>query len=187
MGAAVTVVDFSQRMCDDLDHALEGRVAVIRHDILREAPNELVGIFDYVISDRIVNRFTHDEFLYASKTLASFLAPGGCLGLGVKLGLETIDQQLMAAAKANNVQTSDFWDAGTSTIDYTAARSLLEKVDFDYGVVPREVILNWFDQRGREGRYSEADVGSVFRWRAFKTMEFPDTPATKVFSFEREH
>lgn len=190
LDASVTVVDFSPKMCADLERSLEGRAKVVCHDILFPAPSALQGRFDYVISDRIVNRFTHDELSRAAKTFFSFLASDGVLRLGVKLGLEGIDKQLMDAAKKHNVQIDGFWNESTATIDYSAARELLEKVEFDYGDVPRDIILKWFDQRGRESRYTEEEViaGLKADGREFRTtnvVDFPDTPATKVFIFQR--
>jgi len=57
-GAEVSVLDFSERMCADLRAALPaGSCQVHRHDITLQAPQDLRRSQQYVLSDRLVNRF----------------------------------------------------------------------------------------------------------------------------------
>lgn len=106
-GAKVTVLDFSKRMCTDLRSALpEGSCRVWQHDITRPAPDELRHTQDFLLNDRLVNRFSQTEARKGLEGMLDLLADGGQLRASIKLGLYPMDERMVAAGRERAASTT---------------------------------------------------------------------------------
>lgn len=187
LGAQVTVLDFSQQMCADLAVAVD-QADVRVHDITTPAPAELAGTQDYVLCDRLVNRFGPAEAAAGLSGMVGLLAEGGQLRATIKLGLYPMDEQMIALGEQRGTLTT-FWDEQTSTIDFGTAGSVLDDALLPHGDIDPAILLAWYRGRGKEQRFSHQDVLNLLaESRAGGTAvesvtdaELPDAPKTRLY------
>ena len=162
-----TVIDFSPVMLADLRAELPvAGYDCVCADATAEPPPELRDAVDAALSDRLINRFTHDDLRLFLRATLLMLAPGGELRTTVKLGFYPMDRLLIEEGKARGT-LDRFWDEATRTIDYAVARDELEARLLPHGTIPRPVLLAWYHGRGRETRFSdEAIAAAVLEARA---------------------
>jgi hypothetical protein len=191
-GAVVTVLDFSERMCHDLAAALPaGCCRVLQHDITRPAPEELRGTQQFVLSDRLVNRFTSAEAQAGLAGMLDLLADGGQVRTSVKLGLYPMDERMIDLGRRRGC-LARFYDAAQRTIDFSAAGDVLADALLPHGRIAPELLLDWYRGRGREKRFDHADIvalvgqagvpGRALRLRL--TSDLPEAPSTRMYVAE---
>ncbi|MFD7919955.1 hypothetical protein ACFV3R_12100 [Streptomyces sp. NPDC059740] len=191
-GAEVTVLDFSTRMCDDLRAALPpGSCQVLRHDITRPAPEGLRATQDFVLNDRLVNRFGADEAQAGVTGMLDLLAPGGQLRASVKLGLYPMDERMIAAGRERGT-LAEFYQPEAKVIDFAAAGEVLTDALLPHGAISPDLLLQWYRGRGREKRFDHQDVialvsGAAVDGRALRLVsstEFGQAPQTRMYTAE---
>lgn len=157
-GLRTMVIDFSARTLSDLaaDLGCEGWRAV-HHDVLDRPPPELVGIFDVLIADRLINRFVGHEVARFMVNVTSMLRAGGQFRSVIKLGYYESDWPLLEAGRRIG-NLASFFDEDSRTIDYSAAGPALDIGVVPHGNIPRDRLLEWYRRRGKESRFELTDV-----------------------------
>lgn len=190
LGAEVTVFDFSERMCADLRAALPaGSCRVSRHDITLPAPPELRGTQDYVLNDRLINRFDGLEARKGLEGMLDLLTDGGLLRASVKLGLYPMDERMIALGEERGSLAS-FYDADSKVIDFSAADEILPDALVPHGDIAPELLLPWYRGRGREQRFDHGDILKLIdatnvegRWFELLTSDdFARAPQTRLYT-----
>jgi hypothetical protein len=154
----VTVLDFSSVMCGDLARELgSARLRVQCLDILEPPPSHLMGAFQIVAADRLINRMTQADCPRLFAHVAQLLRPGGVARLSVKLGWYEMDHRLLAEGRRRGT-LDRFFDPAKRTIDYAAAATELASIEIAHGQIPRDVLLPWYIGRGCESRFEIADL-----------------------------
>ncbi|MGF1427368.1 hypothetical protein [Kitasatospora sp. LaBMicrA B282] len=189
LGAEVTVLDFSERMCADLRAALPaGSCRVLRHDITRPAPAELRGTQRFVLNDRLVNRFSETEALRGIEGMLDLLADGGQLRASIKLGLYPMDERMIELGTERGC-VATFFDAAEKVIDFGAAGDVLTDALLPHGDIAPELLLQWYRGRGREQRFDHEDIVALLgRARVAErglelldAEEFGQAPKTRLY------
>jgi hypothetical protein len=191
-GLDVTVLDFSIRMCEDLGAAIGRRGNIRVQDITADIlPEDLIGQYDVVLSDRLFNRFTREESVKAFSRMLELLRAGGNVRASARLGLYPMDERMIMEGERRGT-LSLFYDEATRTIDFPAAGTILEACLMPHGEIDRETLLGWYRRRGRESRYENADILEFAR--AARTTDFsldlvrfgpfPDANETMYYVFE---
>lgn len=190
-GLDVSVLDFSERMCADLRQALGERPDIRVADITQAMPHDLVGVHDAVLSDRLINRFTREESVSALSGMLSLLRPGGTVRASIKMGLYPMDERMIEEGRRRGT-LADFYDEATRTIDFQAARDVLEACLLPHGEIDRDILLEWYRGRGRESRFDDADIRELAsRARAGglvlappRASAFPNAKETNYYVFD---
>jgi hypothetical protein len=186
----VTVLDFSTKMCRDLADEIGSSVDIRLQDITDAIPEDLVGAHEIVISDRLINRFTHDEGIRALSGMLGLLSEGGLIRTSVKLGLYPMDLRMIAEGLRRDT-LEQFYNPDTRTIDFSAAGDVLETCLLPHGNIDRETLLGWYRRRGRESRFEDTDIramsaqaraGKLYLANAQATP-FPDAKETMCYAF----
>ncbi len=192
LGARVTVLDFSERMCADLRDALPaGSCEVLRHDITRPAPAPLRATQDFVLNDRLVNRFGQDEARAGLEGMLDLLADGGQLRASIKLGLYPMDERMIAAGRERGTLEA-FFDENAKVIDFAAAGDVLTDALLPHGVISPDLLLQWYRGRGREQRFDHEDVVALLgeartegrSLRLVSATMFGQAPQTRMYTAE---
>lgn len=191
-GMRVTVLDFSERMVADLRAALPaGSCQVVRADITKPAAAALRGTVDFVLSDRLVNRFSGDEAVAGLAGMADLLAAGGQVRTSIKLGLYPMDERMIALG-AERGSLAAFFDADAQIIDFGAAGDVLSDALVPHGEIDPARLLSWYRGRGKEQRFGHDDVLGLFAraragsatLRVVSSAEFPQAPSTRMYVAE---
>lgn len=162
LGARTSVFDFSQVMVHDLvAHLADSRVAVHLADITQPPARRWVGAFDFVVSDRLVNRFDHAEAAAAVDTMLALCAPSGTVRTIVKLGLYPMDERMIALGRERGT-LDDFYSEASQTIDFSRAGAVLDDALMPHGEIPRDLILAWYRARGAEKRFTTDEALALF-------------------------
>ncbi|WP_051796778.1 hypothetical protein [Streptomyces sp. NRRL S-87] len=190
LGAEVTVMDFSERMCEDLRAALPaGSCTILRHDITQRAPEALRGTQQFVLNDRLVNRFSEDEARRGLEGMLDLLADGGQVRASIKLGLYPMDERMIDTGRERGTLET-FFDAGSKVIDFAAAGDVLTDSLLPHGGIDPEILLDWYRGRGREQRFDHEDVLGLVaaaevggRGLALvSSTEFGQAPKTRMYT-----
>ncbi|MGW1766924.1 hypothetical protein ACWCQL_23000 [Streptomyces sp. NPDC002073] len=190
LGADVTVMDFSERMCEDLRAALpEGSCRILRHDITQRAPQELRGTQQFVLNDRLVNRFSEDEARRGLEGMLDLLADGGQLRASIKLGLYPMDERMIDNGRERGTLET-FFDADAKVIDFAAAGEVLTDSLLPHGGIDSGLLLDWYRGRGREQRFDHEDVLALVATAAVEdrglslvsATEFGQAPKTRMYT-----
>jgi hypothetical protein len=188
-GAQVTVLDFAERMCADLRATLPpGACPIHQHDITSAPPSHLAGIHDYVLSDRLINRFSETEALPGLLGMAGLLAMGGEVRTSVKLGLYPMDERMIELGRRHG-RLAAFYDERQRVMNFAAAGEILQQALLPHGDIPAEVLLDWYRRRGTEKRFEHEDVVELFAnsatrrgtLRLLSSGLLPDAPATRLY------
>lgn len=166
----VTVYDFSNVMLKDLKNSIGNVCDYQNIDILKPLPYKLVGKHDFVLSERLINRFTRTEAITVYKNMNRLLCDSGELRNAIKLGLYNMDKKILKYAEDNNL-SNDFYNEKTKTINYVKAASILPNCIVAHGEIPKDTLLNWYLGRGQESRYNYSDIIEIIS----KTGELLDT------------
>lgn len=184
--AEVTVLDFSARMCRDLADALDGAdIRVV--DITAPLAADLVGLYDFVLADRLINRFDAAEAKRGVGGMASLLNPSGEVRTSVKLGLYAMDELMLEHARRHG-DPSLFWDESTQTIDFSRAGESLDAGVLPHGTIDLDLLKSWYVGRGREKRFSDAEVCELLAQAGLVDIavsKFPDAPRTNFYIARR--
>lgn len=189
-GAEITVLDFSDCMCSDLQAALpEGACRVLRHDITRRAPRALRGTQDFVLSDRLVNRFSDTEARLGIEGMLDLLTDGGQLRASIKLGLYPMDERMIAVGRERGC-VDRFYDAEAKVIDFAAAGDVLTDSLLPHGDIAPQVLVGWYRGRAREQRFDHTDVENLITatdvdGRTLEIVadtEFGQAPSTRMYT-----
>jgi hypothetical protein len=156
-GARVHVLDFAERLLEQVRLKIDGTVRLHHHDLLQPPGPELVGQFDVVVADRLINRFHRSEMGVVLSHMMSFVAPSGVLRTAVRFGKYPLDERLIA--RGQELGTVDrFWDARSRTIDWSRVGVELDDVASAHGDIPRHIVIEWSRRRGVESRLEYDDI-----------------------------
>lgn len=189
IGAKVTVLDFAGRMCADLRAALPpGACPIHQHDITSGPLGQLAGTQDYVLSDRLINRFSETEALPGLLGMAGLLAVDGEVRTSVKLGLYPMDERMIALGRSHGCLAA-FYDEDKRVMNFAAAGEILRQALLPHGDIPAEVLLDWYRGRGAEKRFEHEDIVELFgnsvtrrgTLRLLNSALLPDAPATRLY------
>jgi hypothetical protein len=188
----VWVFDFSPKMCADLRAAVSNRCVQIQClDITAAIPEDFISQFDYVFSDRLINRFIAAEAASAFTGQLALLRVGGELRISVKLGYYPMDERMIAEGRRMG-QLHTFFDEATRTIDFTAAGDILDRCMLPHGDIPRDILLNWYRGRNKESRFEDADIRALAACARFGQHQlilldvelFQDAGSTMMYRFK---
>lgn len=191
-GAIATVLDFSERMCHDLRDALPAECCrVLQHDITRPAPDGLRGTQEFVLCDRLVNRFTSAEAAAGLVGMLDLLEDGAQLRTSVKLGLYPMDERMIDLGRQRGC-LERFYDTTQRTIDFSAAGDVLTDALVPHGGIPTELLLDWYRGRGQEKRFDDVDIVTLvsqarMNGRALRLLsasDLPEAPSTRLYVAE---
>lgn len=191
-GAQVTVLDFSERMCADLRAALPaGSCAIMRHDITRPAPDHLRRTQDFVLNDRLVNRFSEPEALAGIEGMLDLLADGGQMRASIKLGLYPMDERMIGLGRERGT-LDRFYDPALKSIDFAAAGDVLDDALLPHGEIDSALLLRWYRGRGREQRFDHEDITALIDradaggrgLRLLSADDFAQAPNTRLYTAE---
>lgn len=168
----VTVIDFSERMCSDLEDYLGSqKCKVVLQDILTDLPEPLCSKFSYVMSDRLINRLNVFESRSFIKNVSQLLSIDGELRTTIRMGLYDLDQQLIAFQKKHNI-TPVIYDEINNTINFNHAEKALIDIVPKNGDIPQEVLMRWYLNRGLEARYTEKLIDQLFQHAETEKHQF---------------
>jgi hypothetical protein len=189
-GATVVVLDFAERMCADLRAALPpGACQIHQHDITGAPPDQLAGCQHYVLSDRLINRFSETEARPGLLGMAGLLAVGGEVRTSVKLGLYPMDERMIELGRRSG-RLAAFYDERQRVMNFAAAGEILEQALLPHGDIPAGVLLDWYRGRGTEKRFEHEDIVQLFAnsgtghgtLRLVSSVFLPDAPATRLYT-----
>lgn len=154
----VTVMDFSNVMLDELEKE-NGNVICqyILHDILEEVPECLLHSQEYVISERLINRFSYEERTIALRNMTNLLKIDGEIRSTIRLGLYPMDLRLIKYGHMHGNLT-DFYDDETKTIDFSKTKNFLRECIVSHGDIAIEILYQWYIGRKKESRLTRDDV-----------------------------
>lgn len=191
IGAKVTVYDFSIGMCNSLRTAIPDPEVVIEQlDIVAPLDASRIGSQDYVLNDRLINRFTAKEAKSALHNMCA-LAPAGEVRASIKLGHYPMDLKMIELGKKRGT-VEDFFDEKTRTIDFSKAGTVLDDALVAHGDIDAELLLDWYRGRAAEKRFDHDDIvtlaknitlpnGKVISIVA--VHDFPDAISTNLYNF----
>jgi hypothetical protein len=157
-GAEVTVLDFSQRMCDALKSVVDARsCSVILHDITTPVSDALRMKYDLLLADRLINRFTEAEVVPALSNMLALLKNDGEIRTAIRLGFYARDLPIIEEGRRRGT-VSQFFDPETWTINYALAGDILDMCMQPHGDIPRELLLAFYRGRGPEKRFKKEDI-----------------------------
>jgi hypothetical protein len=192
LGAQVTVLDFSARMCADLADTLpEGSCEILRHDITLPSPAHLRGTQQFVLNDRLVNRFGDVEAQRGAEGMRDLLTAGGVLRTSVKLGMYPMDERMIALGRERGC-LERFYDAERRVIDFAEAGDVLPAALLPHGEIDPDLLLKWYRGRGQEKRFEHEDVVAILdnvdlggrRLRLLSATPFGHAPSTRLYEAE---
>lgn len=187
--SAVTVLDFSAGVAAALREAIRPERCTIRvHDITQPAPDDLRETQRYVLSDRLVNRFSEEEAIAGVRGMLDLLAPGGEIRASVKLGLYPMDERMIALGRERGCLPR-FYDEERRVIDFRASGDVLRDALLPHGDIEPNLLLAWYRGRGKEQRFSDEAVRQVFAdarvgrrtLRLVSSERLPDAPLTRIY------
>jgi hypothetical protein len=159
----VSVFDFSSKMCADLEAALsKPRLRVEMLDITCPIPLHFTGSQDFILCDRLINRFTTVEAACALKGMRALLTDPGEIRASVKLGFYEMDYLMFASGKETGT-LHEFYDSATQTINFAKAGDVLDRALLSHGSINRDILLRWYRGRGSETRFSHDSVLELFK------------------------
>jgi hypothetical protein len=188
IGAIVTVYDFSKQMCDALKNALSFNAPKIEVlDITAQLNEELIGSQDYVLNDRLVNRFTWNESIKAVRNMM-LLAINGEVRASILLGLYPMDERMIALGKERGT-LEEFYDEKNKTMYFAKAGDVLKDALVPHGDIKPEILLQWYIHRKEEVRFDDSDVRrlvnnvelpNAFNMMVDRVESFPDANGGSV-------
>jgi len=191
LGAKVTVYDFSIGMCNSLRAAMPDSDVVIKQlDIVAPLDASLIGSQDYVLNDRLVNRFTAKEAKSALHNMCA-LTPAGEVRASIKLGYYPMDLKMIELGKERDT-LSEFFDEETQTIDFSKAGTVLNDALLAHGDIDANLLLDWYRGRAAEKRFDHADIVALAKnvstpdgnaVSIVAVQDFPDAISTNLYNF----
>lgn len=189
-GLKVTVLDFSEVTLEDLKADI-GAKEFESHcvDVLLPIPQHLLKSQSFIISDRLVNRFTRQDVPIFLRNTLAMLSEAGELRMTVKLGLYPMDIALIEEGRSRGT-LAQFYDEATRTLDFSQAHGELKERLIPHGRIPRDVLLQWYQNRGKESRFTDEDIHNQLvaardQGRSFNTIDrlvCPDAPNTVMYT-----
>lgn len=179
----VTVADFSEVMINELKNELEDSCEYIIWDVLDNPPEILCRKFKYVLSDRLVNRFTYFEAIKMLENSMLLLDSGGELRYSIKLGYYKMDYNLIEYGKENNC-LDEFYTRETNTFDFTKTIDFLNQCIMEHGNIDRKTLLKWYAGRGVESRFEKLDIEKLVSLSGgdlLETITYSSDSSSKIF------
>ena len=190
-GARVTVYDFSQGMCNSLRAAIADPAATIEQlDIVAPLDAEKIGSQDYVLNDRLVNRFTEKEAANALRNMCA-LAINGEVRASIKLGFYPMDHEMIRLGRVRGT-LAEFFDEESRTIDFSRAGTVLDDALHAHGEIDPKLLLEWYRGRAAEKRFEHEDVIALAQRITLPNgagvdiigvHDFPDAISTSLYDF----
>lgn len=160
-GLNLTVLDFSEKMCTDLEEHLGSRKCnMILLDVLEDIPLNIHRKFTHIFSDRIINRFSVKETSKFLRSVAQLLRPDGELRTTVRMGLYDLDKKMIEYQKAHPEEKL-IYDADHFTINFYHAQQALKEISPAMGKIPKKIVFAWYLNRGLESRYSDGIIKQI--------------------------
>lgn len=188
LGASVTVLDFSHVMVDALrlDIAADNLTVHVCDVTSSEMTNHYSN-YDFLIADRLINRFSENEFKLAIQNFKNMIAKFGEIRLGVKIGLYDLDEKIIEELKKKNKE-SLFLKSESLEVNYSKIPNELSLNIFPHGDQPMDVIIDWYLKRGVEKRYTPESLIKLSEefggLHVRKNIKFSQTVNTHLFVLE---
>jgi hypothetical protein len=189
--AKVTVYDFSQGMCSSLREAIPDPSVVIEQlDIVAPMDADLINSQDYVLNDRLINRFTGAEAVSALHNMCA-LAQDGEVRASIKLGFYPMDEKMIALGEERGT-LAEFWDEASKTIDFSKAGTVLDDALLSHGDIDPAILLDWYRGRAAEKRFDHEEIAAIAESvvlpnrkavRVAGVHDFPDAIRTNLYDF----
>jgi len=190
IGAQVTVYDFSRGMCESLRAAISNPNVVIKQlDICSPLDYKLNGSQDFVLNDRLINRFNAHEALNALHNMNLLTGGIGEVRASIKLGFYPMDLRMIKLGRERGT-LNDFFNQDNRTIDFSAAGNILEEALVKHGDINAEILLDWYRGRASEKRFEHDDVIDMVsqvtlpngeQLKVEKVEAFPDAISTNLY------
>ena len=157
-------------------------------DALEPIPDALRSSIRFVLTDRLINRFTRDEVPVFLRNVLRLVMRNGELRMTVKLGFYPMDLLLIEEGRRKGTLTH-FYDEETCTVDYASARRELEACLVPHGSIDRDVLLDWYVGRGKESRFTHEGIQQMVmnaiegsrRFNLANAAICPDAPETFMY------
>ena len=167
----ITVIDFSSKMCEDLREEIhDEHCSILVQDILSPPNTENLTQQNVIIAERLVNRFSSAETQQFFNNIRHFLAADGLVRLTIKLGLYEIDKSLIAEGERKGTLLN-FYDQNAKVIDFSQAKEELKTSVVAHGDIPRDLLIRWYEGRGKEARFDDADILQLINKYGYKILE----------------
>ncbi len=163
----VFVYDFSEKMCMDLRKEIDDKKCKIELKDITKPKLLNLNKFDYVLNDRLINRFNIEETISYLNSCNKILKKGGIVRSSIKIGLYPMDEILLKNAKSRGLE-KHFFNSKTSTINYEASAPVLKECVQKHGNISKEKLINWYLNRREEKRFSITDFDNLVN------SSFPD-------------
>lgn len=153
IASQVGVLDFAQVMIDDLRaETVHDAQACYLMDLTSEG-NLHIGAFDYLLADRLINRFAACHLEQVMKNIRCLLSTSGEARLSVRIGLYQRDLKIIERLQAQR-ESKAFFNPVTWEVNYyDVCPIILQEVLPEYGEIERDKIVNHFMLRGLEKRF----------------------------------
>jgi len=174
-GVNVTIIDFSRIMIDAAREFLgnNSNCEFICRDILSPISLGELDFFQYVISDRLINRFTRDETSIFFDNITNLFDSSGEVRTVVKMGRYELDKKIISYQKINK-DSCVIYNEKIEQIDFSRAEKALYEIPFANGSIPKEILVKWYVKRGQESRYQESILKEIIetsKQRYIKSVE----------------
>jgi len=164
----ITVIDFSKKMCEDLAQEIGVKnVNILVHDALTHPPSLLKNNQQFIISDRLVNRFSQSETSIFFNNIKHYLCEHAELRTTIKMGLYEIDNALIEEGKSRGT-VKNFYNEKEGWIDFSLAADELTTSVTPHGTISRDILINWYQKRAREARFNPLDIQQILLRNNFK-------------------
>ncbi len=152
----LTVIDFSQKMYDDLQKVLNAyKIDAKIFDIIHAPPAELFPQFQFILADQVINCFARKDVSQFFANAAKLLVDQGELRIVVKMGFYELDKLLVAEGKKRNT-LPNFYNTKNNTINYSFAFEELIAIGQSIKLTSN-ISLDWHQYRGEEARFTPED------------------------------
>ncbi|WP_432409110.1 class I SAM-dependent methyltransferase [Wukongibacter sp. M2B1] len=188
----ITVIDFSEKMCNCLaKELLPQKCNIVHHDITKPVPEFLHNKFDYILADRLINRFTEIEIRKAFKEVLQLLNDNGIFRTSIRLGLYKRDMPFISEGKKRGT-LHNFFDEETWIIDYSKCDDILDEFISPHGEISKDTLVEFYRLRGPEKRLRASDIENYVNSIALQdkclkilsTETLPDVTDDLLYSFQ---
>jgi len=154
----VMVIDFSKKMCADLQEEIhDARCNILLQDALLPPIRPELSKQNIIIAERLINRFSLEETHKFFENIKYYLAKDGVVRLTIKLGFYEIDKSLIAEGNRKGTLSS-FYDEKLKVIDFSKAKEELQTSVVAHGDIPKDILIQWYEGRAKEARFDDVDI-----------------------------
>ena len=174
----VTVIDFSETMCRDLANAIHNKpkkqkkqhLSILLQDALATPHPALCQSQQFILSDRLINRFSPEETYLFFDNIKYFMQPHAELRLTIKMGLYAVDHALIQQGKVWGT-LDQFYNEQEGWIDFSKAPDEMNACTLSHGEIPQDILVAWYRGRAKEARFNQEKIHTLFNHHGFHLLE----------------